>query len=182
MAKLISKTYGEALFELAVEENKTDVYLEEVSAIREVLKANPEFSSLMNHPKIIKEEKIRVMRNVFEGRITPELIGFLDLIIRKDRYRDIDAILSYFTDKVKEREEIGVAYVTTPLPLNQEQKSKVESRLLETTHYRQMEMNYGTQESLIGGMVIRIGDRVIDSSVSTKISELQKQLLNIQLG
>ena len=59
MAKLISKTYGEALFELAVEENKVDVFEQEISAILEILNQNPDFLQLLNHPKISKEEKLR---------------------------------------------------------------------------------------------------------------------------
>ena len=69
MAKLISKTYGEALFELAVEENKVSVLVDEIQNILQVLKDNPEFLSLMTHPKILKEEKIKVMEEVFKGRI-----------------------------------------------------------------------------------------------------------------
>ncbi len=65
MAKLISKTYGDALFELAVEEDKVDALLEEIGQLQQVLSENEEFGRLMNHPKIIKEEKIQVAKNVF---------------------------------------------------------------------------------------------------------------------
>ena len=59
MAKLISKTYGDALFELAVEENKVDVLLDEIEQLQSILKENDEFGKLMTHPKIIKEEKLQ---------------------------------------------------------------------------------------------------------------------------
>ena len=58
MAKLISKTYGEAIFELAVSENKTDIFMEEIQMILQVLDENPQFAEIMNHPKIMKEEKL----------------------------------------------------------------------------------------------------------------------------
>ena len=113
MAKLISKTYGDALFELAVEENKIDVLLEEIQQLGKILAENEDFGRLMNHPKVIKEEKIEVARNVFEGRISEELLGFLTIIISKDRYKEIDQILDYFVSKVKEYKgiEIGRAHV-----------------------------------------------------------------------
>ncbi|MDD2970953.1 MAG: ATP synthase F1 subunit delta [Lachnospiraceae bacterium] len=182
MAKLVSKTYGEALFELAVEENKIDVFQEEVQGVKEILDANKEFGELMKHPKVVKEEKVRIMENVFKGRIGEEFLGFLTLIIEKDRYNDINAILDYFIDKVKEVKGIGIAYVTSAISLTDIQKKQVEEKLLETTGYNTMEMHYTEDLSLIGGMVIRIGDRVVDSSISTKLSELQKQLLKIQLA
>ena len=181
MAKLISKTYGDALFELAVEEDKVDALLEEIEQLRRVLSENEDFGKLMNHPKIIKEEKIQVARNVFEGRMSDELLGFLVIIISKDRYKDIDAILDYFIAEVKKYKGIGVATVTTAVPLRAEQCEKIEQRLLETTSYTTMEMTYMLDKSLIGGMVIRIGDRVVDSSISTKLSELQKELLKVQI-
>ena len=131
MAKLISKTYGDALFELAIEEDKIDALLGEIEQLRHVLSENEDFGRLMNHPKVIKEEKIQVARNVFEGRMSDELLGFLVIIISKDRYRDIDAILDYFIAEVKKYKGIGVATVTTAVPLREEQCRKIEQKLLE---------------------------------------------------
>ncbi len=181
MAKLISKTYGDALFELAVEEDKIDALLEEITQLQKVLDENEDFGKLMNHPKIIKEEKIQVAKNVFEGRISEELMGFLIIIISKDRYKEIDQILDYFVAEVKKYKGIGIATVTTAVPLKAEQCRKVEERLLATTGFRSMEMHYVQDASIIGGMVIRIGDRVVDSSISTKLNELQRELLKVQI-
>lgn len=182
MAKLISKTYGEALFELAVEENKTDTFLSEVETVQTALRENPDFYKLMNHPKISKEEKIQVTENIFKGHVNEEITGFLTLIIAKERYKQMDAILEYFIHRVKEEKGIGTAYVTTAVQLNEIQKARVEEKLLATTSYKEMEMKYSVDESLIGGMIIRIKDRVVDSSVKTRLSEIEKQLYKIQLG
>ena len=181
MAKLISKTYGDALFELAVEEGKVDVLLEEMEQLQKILAENADFARLMNHPKIIKEEKIEVAKTVFAGRVSEELLGFLTIIISKDRYREIDEILKYFVAKVKEYKGIGIATVTTAVPLKDSQCKEVEKKLLDTTQYKSMEISYDVDASLIGGMVIRIGDRVVDSSIRTKLSELQKDLLKVQI-
>lgn len=181
MAKLVSKTYGEALFELAVEEEKVDVFMEEITEIRKVLAQNTDFAKFMNHPKILKEEKLEVLENVFKGRIADELTGFLTLIVTKDRYHEIDAILDYFLTEIKSYKGIGIAYVTTASALSGPQQKEVEQKLLETTSYQRMEMHYAVDESLIGGMIIRIGDRVVDSSIKTKLNELTKQLMKIQL-
>ena len=170
MAKLVSQTYGEALFELAMEQDKIDVFTEEIDVISEVLAKNPDFSKLMNHPKIDKENKLEIVDNVFLGRIDKELVGFLRLLITKGRYADLDSILQYFRNAVKEEKGIGVAYV------------KSAAALLETTKYTAMEMHYSTDAAIIGGLVIRIGDHVVDSSIATKLNELKKQLMKIQLA
>lgn len=182
MAKLISKTYGEALFELAVEENKTDVFVEEIEAVLSALNDNPQFDLLMNHPKILKEEKIEVTEQIFKGRISDELVGFLTLIIKKDRYDEITSILKYFLQEVKALKGIGTAYVTAAVSLRDEQKKDIEETLLAKTQFKQMEMHFDVDESLIGGLVIRIGDRVVDSSVKHKLDDLTRQLMKVQLA
>lgn len=182
MAKLVSKTYGEALFELAIEENKLDVFMDEVKTLLQLMEENPEFSKLMNHPKIDKDEKLAVIEAVFGGRMDKELTVFLRLLIIKDRYAQVEEVFAYFLDLGKKEKGIGVAFVTSAVPLSQAQKADMEKRLLETTSYKEMEMNFVIDPSLIGGLVIRIGDRVVDSSVKTKLSELTKQLMKIQLA
>lgn len=169
------------MFELAVEENKVDDLLDEIGQLQKVLQENVDFGRLMTHPKINKDEKIQVVTDVFKGRISDELLGFLTIIISKDRYQEIDGILEYFLTEVKKYKGIGVATVTTAVPLREEQCKKVEQRLLDTTDYKSMEIHYKQDAALISGMVIRIGDRVVDSSISTKLNELQKDLLKVQI-
>ena len=90
-------------------------------------------------------------------------------------------VLNASKAKVKEYKKIGTAYVTSAVELSETQKSQVKERLLATTVYKEFEMNYTVDESLIGGMVIRIGDRVVDSSIKTQLYELKKSLLNVQM-
>ena len=181
MAKLVSKTYGEALFELAVEEGREDSLLEEIMALKKILKENPDFEKLMNHPKIIKEDKVKIIEETFGGHVSREIIGLMTLLITKGHYPDTVSVFEYFIGLVKEEKKIGIANVTTAFALSDKQKSDIEKRLLETTQYETFEMNYDVDESLIGGMVIRIKDRVVDSSIKTKLYELSKQLRKIQI-
>jgi len=58
----------------------------------------------------------------------------------------------------------------------------VEERLLETTGFVSLEMEYAVDESLLGGLVIRIGDRVVDSSIKTRLEEIRRDLMKLQLA
>ena len=184
MAKLVSKTYGEALYEVAMESggSKASELMEEIRCVNEILAENPQFDELMKHPGIPKQEKQQVVESGFKGRVSDELAGLLEVVVSKERYGDLQAIFQYFTDRVKEQQRIGVAYVTTAVELDAGRRAAVEATLLETSGYRKMELNYQVDTSIIGGMIIRIGDRVVDSSVRTKLNGLKKQLLQIQLG
>ena len=86
-----------------------------------------------------------------------------------------------YEDFVKEEKKIGIAYIATAVELSEAQKEAVMQRLLQTTKYESFEMNYQVDASLIGGMVIRIGDRVVDTSIKTKLYELSKSLKKIQV-
>lgn len=181
MAKLVSKTYGDALFEIAAESSRMDIFYEEIESVMQVLRENADLSKLMNHPKIVKEEKIQVIENIFKGRVSDEIVGFMRIIVDKGHFNEIDNILSYFIGEVKESRNIGTAYVTTAAELTDAQKSRIVDKLIQTTRYVEFEMHYDVDAALIGGMVIRIKDRVVDSSIRTKLYDLSRELSKIQL-
>ena len=181
MAKLVSKTYGDALFAVALESNRMDEFFEAVKVVAEILRDNTEFGKLMNHPKIIKEEKVKIVEETFGNRIPGEVVGIMTLLVTKGRADEMLSVFDYFIDLVKEEKKIGKAHVTTAVPLDDTQKKKVEQKLLDTTSYKSFEMDYVIDKSLIGGMVIRIGDRVVDSSINTKLYELTRELKNVQV-
>ena len=173
------------MYEIAMESGKSakaEELLAEVQQLREILEANPEFDKMMLHPGIPKQEKLQAMEAVFKGRVSDELTGLLEVVIQKERYGELQNIFTYFIDKMKEEKGIGVAHITTAVALSEAQKKACVARLLETTSYQSIEADFQTDEALIGGMVIRINDRVVDSSVRTKLNDLKRQLLQIQLG
>ena len=182
MAKLISGVYGEALYETAVSSNKSDDMMQEITVIRKVLDDNPEFTKLMLHPSVSKEEKKKIVETTFRGRVMDELTGFLLTIVDKERFKELDSIFEYFTDRIKADRGIGVVYITSPMDLDINTRLSVEAKIRETTSYQSLETHYKVDPSIIGGIVIRIGDRVADASVKTRLDDLTSRLLDIQLG
>lgn len=182
MAKIISKAYGEALFELAVEKNELDSIAEQVNLLANAFAENPELMKLLSHPKISKEEKVNVIESIFKGRMSDDIVGFLVIIVEKDRGSEIADILKLFQAKVREYKKIGVALVTSAIELSTEQKQKVEQKLLQQTDYESFEVEYKVDDYLIGGMIIRIGDRVVDSSIRSKLDNLTKELRKVSLA
>ena len=182
MAKLVSGVYGEALYEVAVSSGSSDDIYSEVQAVREILDANPDFSKLMLHPSVPKEEKKQIVEKTFRGRVSDDLTGFLITVVDKERFKELDSIFEYFTDRIKADRGIGVVYVTSPMDLDDKARLAVEAKIMETTSYKTLETHYIVDPSIIGGIVIRIGDRVADASVKTRLDDLTSRLLDIQLG
>ena len=181
MAKLVAKVYGDALFAAAKEAGRMDDIYGEVHELLKIFEANAELQKMLDNPKVIREEKESVIENVFRGRISDEIVELMKLMIAKGRYSQLESVFEYYIGLVKEEKKIGVAQVTTALELTEGQKAEITKKLLDTTAYESFEMNYAVDKSLIGGMVIRIGDRVVDSSIKTKLYELSKDLKKIQV-
>ncbi len=181
MAKLVSKTYGDALFGLALEEKRLDEFYDAARNMITALQQNEEFEKLMKHPRFTREEKATIIEETFTGQIPKEMIGMLLLLVKKGHAAELLSVFHYFITLVKEEKKIGDVKVVSAIALSEDQKAKVERRLLETTNYESFEMDYSVDESLIGGMVIRIGDRVVDSSIKTKLYELTRTLREVQI-
>lgn len=178
MAKQVDITYGNALFELAIEENKVDVLYEEAQALLDIFKESPDFIKLLDHPQMSKEEKKAVVDKTFDGHMSKDMVGLIAMAVEKGHSSKLAAILTYFIKCIKKHKNIGVASVTSAVALSDSQKAAIEKRLIETTDYDKMEITFEEDPSLIGGLVIRIEDRVVDSSIKSKLEKLSKTLAN----
>lgn len=177
MAKLVDKTYGEALFNLSVEEDKVDVLDGQAKVLCGLLQENPGLLELLNHPHIAREEKLQVIADCFDHRLDDDLTGFLTVIVNAGRQKFIPEILDYFRQAVKAYKHIGTAHVTTAVELAPKRRQAVEQRLLEITDYQSFDMHFHVDAAIIGGMIIRIGDKVVDSSIRTKLETLSRHLM-----
>lgn len=176
MAKLVSNTYGEALFDIALEQKMLDDIYSQVMCARECFLDNQELSALLSHPKISKEEKIEVVENIFKNKLSDTLVGLLVTVVEKGRDGDIIAIFDYFIDRYKEYKKIGVLYVTSACELSDAKKTDIEAKVISVTEYKELETYYTVDESLIGGLVLRIKDRVVDSSIKSKLEKMGRDL------
>ena len=182
MAKIVAKVYGDALFDLALELKQLDQVEEEIKATKETLSENDELLQFLNHPKISNEEKIATIENIFKGRFSDTTVGFFVTVVTKGRYNELVTICDYFLDEVREYRKIGKAVVVSATTLSSEEKEKIENRLLQLTDYVKFQMDYQVDPSILGGLVIRIGDRVVDSSVKSKLELMKKDLMKLQLA
>lgn len=182
MAKIVAKVYADALFGLATENKQLDQVADEIQVLKDTLAENAELLQYLNHPKISNEEKIKTIEEIFAGRFSDTTVGFLVIVVTKGRYNELNAMFEYFLEVVREYRRIGKASVTSAMQLTDEQKQKIEAKLLASTDYVEFIMDYKIDPSIIGGLIIRIGDRVVDSSIKSKIEEMKKDLMKLQLA
>jgi F-type H+-transporting ATPase subunit delta len=159
-----------------LENNTLDTTLEEVLFVKQTFLENEDLSRLLQHPNIEKEEKIKVLESIYKGKVSDEITGLMVMMVTKGHQKDFLSVFDYVIDAIKEEKGIGVAYVTSAVSLSKQQQEKIEQKLLETTKYQEIEGVYRVDSSLIGGLVIRIQDTVVDSSLRTQIAKLSKSL------
>ena len=176
MAKLVSKVYGDAYVSVVSEKNNLIDALEEIKSVKNILLENVEIIELLDSPKMDDEEKIDFIKGIFENHISVDSLGFLLTVIEKKRQAELLPIVDYVIDCIKELLLIGKATITTALELDDAKKERIVDELLKTSHYKSLEVEYVVDNSIIGGIVIRIGDRVVDSSVKTRIEKMRKML------
>lgn len=182
MAKLVSKVYGDALFSLALEENQVDELWKEAAMMQEALEDNPEFMAILCHPEMTMEKKLALLQDVFQRELSQNMMGLLNVLVKKGRIGEILSVLDYFIEKVMAYKKIGQVKVRTPMPLSDEQREKIENKLLEVSEYETLSVDYQVDESLLGGIVIRIGNRVLDNSIRSKLDAMTRDLSKVKLS
>ena len=177
MAKQVGTVYGTALFEAARDAGRLSEIRKEAEIILEALDKNPEFLKLLCHPDILPEDRQKMLDEVF-GNETDDLItGTVAALMEKKHLRELPRVLGSFAEQALDEEGIGVASVISADELTEEQKLRIRQKLLDTTDYTSMRITYSVDRSLIGGIVIQLRDRVVDSSIRTKLSHMKNSLL-----
>ncbi len=178
MAKQVRTAYGTALFAAACDSGRLTLVREQAEICAAAISDNPEFIKILCHPEVSIEEKEGMVSAVFGEHVDPLITGTVAALLDKGHGKDIGSVLSYFIDRALEEEGIGVASVVSAIELNPEQKERIKQKLLGTTEYTSMRISFEVDRSLIGGMVIRLKDRVVDSSLKTQLSRMKSSLMH----
>ncbi len=176
MASIIGKRYGNAVFELARDGGWIDTLEEEVLAVKEAFTSH-DMSAFLTHPSISTEEKIEVVKKSLESKVRDELVGLFCLLIKKGRIEYFHDIFEEIEESIDEYHGKTKAYVKSAYSLSEEEKTHLEKRLSELTK-KEVIAFYKVDESLLGGLVIRIGDKVVDSSIKGHLRSMKRELLN----
>jgi F-type H+-transporting ATPase subunit delta len=168
-----ARRYAEAAFEIGRADRALDAWERDLTRLRDAL-AEEELRSLVEHPAVPYADKERVLRRVV-GDVTPEALNLVLLMVRRGRPGAIDPMVDHFAELVRRDRGISLAEVRTALPLDETQRAAVMDRLHELTG-DEIEINEVVDESLIGGITVRIGDRLYDASVRNRLERLRARL------
>jgi F-type H+-transporting ATPase subunit delta len=169
-------TYARSLLVLAKERNLASPIGEELQGIREVLEANPTFREFLKDPAVGADERTGVVDRVLRTRVDPLLGNFLAVLGLHGRLGLLDQIAAAYDDLLDEllgkvEVDVTVARQLTPAELEQV-RQRVGSALKKDAVVHQY-----VDDSIIGGLVLRVGDKLIDASVRSQLETMRRHFL-----
>lgn len=171
-----AKRYANALFEVAKDKNILNDIHADLCVVSEALTHSAEFKSFINNPAMPQFEKKDALNKIFKDVISQEVFNLLYLLIEKNRFNIFEEIVYGFELSLDKIRNISRVTVTSAVKLDDEDKQKLKAKL-ETKLGSTVEFDYEINSNIIAGLIIKIGDRVIDGSLKTKLENLKSALV-----
>lgn len=175
MMERVAKQYAQALFALALEEQLLDTMYEQLQFLNQQMEKEASFYTLMQHPKISKDEKKQVLDNVWKQQVHPYVLHLLKLLVDKRRFSYCKAIIQSFFTLYREEKNIVIAQVMSAKVLSEEELCKIQE-LLQHKYHKNIELVYTIQEELLAGVKLIVNEDVIDYSLQHRLQNLRKAL------
>ena len=168
-----ARRYAEAAFEVAQKDGSSNAWVSELRHIQEMLE-RPVVRQYFEEPNVSREEKVQTLPSLFPGART-HVQNLLRILTIKHRMHLVPAILAEFERLAREAQGIREAAVTVARPLSDEERTDI-ARRLGTALGKEVQIHTEVDPSIIGGIVIRVGDQLIDASVAGRLDRLRHQL------
>ena len=170
--------YAKSILTLAIERNQLDTIYNDMEYLHSVSKVNKEFVTVLKSPVISPDKKETILAAVTNGKISDLTSLYIRLLIRKGREMNLPEITTAFIDQYKEKQQIYPVKLTTAAPVSEEVKQTIVEQVRSQSHLKNIELTTAVDESLIGGFVLQIGDKLVDASISYDLNVIRKQFLN----
>jgi F-type H+-transporting ATPase subunit delta len=168
--------YADALLQLASEANVADQIGQELSDIRQIIADNDELAQLLADPVISAEEKGKFLHRVFDGQASKLMLNFLGLVNEKGRLSLLSAIAASYQDLLDDRQGIVEVDVTVANRISDGELDDIRQRVSQAMKREAVVYQYVDPE-IIGGLILRIKDQLIDGSVRAQLGAMQKAML-----
>jgi len=165
--------YASALYALADETHVLDDTVWQMEGLAQLIDTTPDFRRLLESPLIDIKQGVAAVRAVLQGeRFSPTVIRFVCVVAANRRLRDLRAIVTAFAALVAQKRGVVNAQVSTAHPLSTVQREQLRARLIEAG-YGRVNIEEQVDPGLLGGLVVRIGARLFDSSIKSRLQRLQ---------
>ena len=172
----VARRYATALADVVIERRKEREVQNELDQWAEMIEAHPQLKEVFANPTIVYDHKRKVLEDLISRtRVTETTASFLRVLLKNQRLSQLRAIAERFGQVLDERGGVVAAHVTTARPIPEDLKNSLHETLAAATG-RKVRLSFATDESIIGGLVARIGSTIFDGSVESQLDRLANEM------
>lgn len=174
---IITSRYTKALFQTAEESGTIESVYNDINTLLKTINESPEFKEFLNAPILKNSQKIKILTDIFKGKIEELTFKFLLLLVNNKREQYLPSICLHFLQLYKQTNKIVEGVLITAHPLEREFSREI----VKYIHKKfKLEIDFSEQvdQSIIGGFKLRIDDKQIDASIASKIKKIKSELIN----
>lgn len=177
----LAKKYAAALLALAKETGTLEEVEQELAQIGEIVQQNPELTDFLRNQLISREAKKEVVERIFMQHLNPMVMRFLGVVIDRGRIALLPDIIDVYLELSHVERNIAEAQVRLAVDLTDEEETRLIRELTELTG-KEIYLEKTIDPSIVGGMIVTIGDRRIDGSLKRQLHEMKTTLLSEKHG
>ena len=172
-----ASVYGEALYALAKDENKSDVMLRQLKTLDECFASEPDFLRLLSAPNLSKIERKEILDTCFKGKAEPYLLNFLKILMERGYILQFSGCVQVFCERYNEDHGIMPVSVVTAMPMTDSQKEKLAAKLAGITG-KQIELTNTIDPACIGGVRLDYDGKRVDDTIIHRLDAVSSLLKN----
>ena len=177
---LVAQRYARALFLVAERRGEVFEALADLKSLLALVEADPRLGAYLRSPLVPLERKRSLLRSTFKSRVIVPVASFLDLLLRKKRLELFAGAVESFEKQVRAWQGLQEAEAVSAVALTGDELGRLKARLERVTGLT-LELRARVDPDLVGGLYVRIGDRVMDRSVRGLLQSLRDRLLAVSL-
>ena len=175
----ITTPYAEAFLQVAESRGEVDEIISQSKSILEIWNSSPDFRDAMSSPVLEVDSKKAAIEKLFSKEITPSFLNLLKLLADRNRIGFLNAVLERLLELYREERNIALATVTSACELSENQQTELLKKVQLIAETDNLELNLEVDPSLIGGFIIKVGSKVIDSSLAGQVRRLGLSLAKV---
>ncbi|WP_158825171.1 ATP synthase F1 subunit delta [Mucilaginibacter lacusdianchii] len=169
----VGTRYAKSLIDLAIEQNALEATKQDMTFFVQTLKANTQLQAVLRNPIISQDKKLKVLEGVFTGRVSANTLAFFKIMISKGRGEVLYPAAQEFVNLYNIKMKIVNAKVVSAAPLSEANKQEIIADVQKIAG-AQVNLQTLVDPALIGGFILTVGDRQIDTSIATSLKKLKK--------
>lgn len=172
----VASRYAKSLLDLVKDNGRLEQVKGEIEQVAATIKSSTELQAVLNNPIIKTDKKQNILKALFAGKVSPEITGFFDIMVRKGRAELVYATALEFIREYNELKGIVNAQVISAAPMSAENLEALRQEIAKQIN-AEVKLTNKVDAALIGGFVVKVGDRQIDSSLAGKLNKLERHFI-----